>query len=165
MPRIFDNIDESLAPALQETLALSKRADFCVGYFNLRGWRTIDSHVEKFAGVENQQCRLMVGMAASAEDELRSLLAVNRHKRIDQGEAIQLKKKLAESFRRQLCYGIPTDADEAGLQRLAKQLKSSTQSVAEATQALYEEDVLCIEKHDTQNGEPQLICSLGLIGN
>lgn len=35
MPRIFDNIENSLLSALADSLKVAKRADFCVGYF----WR------------------------------------------------------------------------------------------------------------------------------
>ena len=64
MPRIFDNIEKPLLPALQETLKVAERADFCVGYFNLRGWHHLTGHVDRWTGGAGQCCRLLVGMDA-----------------------------------------------------------------------------------------------------
>ncbi len=124
MPRIFDNNDQSLLPALRETLACSGRADFCVGYFNLRGWKQIDSTIERWGGGSDSCCRLLVGMQRLPQDELAEALQnVGADDGIDNSAAIRLKKKLAEEFRQQLTFGVPTNADEAGLRRLAKQLR------------------------------------------
>ena len=74
MPRIFDNIAQQLLPALRETIELSTRSDFCVGYFNLRGWKELGSYIEPWPGGEGHCCRLLIGMAKVAEDEgLRAL--------------------------------------------------------------------------------------------
>ncbi|MDO8690159.1 MAG: hypothetical protein Q7R39_09165 [Dehalococcoidia bacterium] len=116
MPRIFDNIDQKLLPALQATLGVSTRADFCVGYFNLRGWKQRDSYVDKWAGSDGQCCRLLVGMQRLPQEELAAAMSViRRDGQIDNQTAIRLKKKLAEEFRHQLAIGMPTNDDEAGL--------------------------------------------------
>ena len=123
MPQVFDNIDKHLLTALSEAMGLSERSDFCVGYFNLRGWRQIDSLVEKWAGGDGHCCRLLVGMQQMPQDQLRSAMSlVKGDEQIDQATAIALKRKLAQDFRDQLTVGIPTDADEAGLRRLAAQI-------------------------------------------
>jgi superfamily II DNA or RNA helicase len=125
MPRIFDNIENKLLPTLRETLNVADHADFCVGYFNLRGWKQIDTYVEQWGGGEGNRCRLLVGMQRPPQDELSDLYAlVKQDTGIDNQTALRLKKKLAEDFRDQLTKGVPTNEDEAGLRRLASQIKA-----------------------------------------
>lgn len=125
MPRIFDNIELQLLPVLQETLAVSHRADFCVGYFNLRGWKQLDTYVDQWAGGDGQCCRLLVGMQRLPQEELLALMGlVRRDVGMDNQTALRFKRKLAEEFREQLTIGVPTNEDEAGLRRLAAQIKA-----------------------------------------
>ncbi|MEW6187286.1 MAG: helicase-related protein [Thermodesulfobacteriota bacterium] len=125
MPRIFDNIDQKLLPALQETLNLADHADFSVGYFNLRGWKELDTYIEKWAGGDDRCCRLLVGMQRLPQEDIRMAFSLTRKQdTIDNQTALRLKKRLAQDFHEQLTIGVPTNEDEAGLRRLAAQIKA-----------------------------------------
>lgn len=125
MPRIFDNIEAELLPALRETISLSDRADFCVGYFNLRGWKALDSYIEHWSGGDGHCCRLLVGMQRMPQEEIHALFGLMKNGgEIDQPTVVRLKKELVERFREQLTVGAPTNEDEAGLRRLAAQIKA-----------------------------------------
>ena len=120
MPRIFDNIDQLLLPALRQTLEITDRSDFCVGYFNLRGWKAIDGLVEQWPGGTGHQCRLLVGMQRLPKDDLRQAYSLlPREEQISNQYVIRLKRTLAKEFTDQLTFGAPTDEDEVGLRRLA----------------------------------------------
>ena len=47
MPKIYDNIELHLTEGLKNYIGASKRTDFCVGYFNLRGWKEVAESVDK----------------------------------------------------------------------------------------------------------------------
>ena len=130
MPSIFDNLTPGtrLLPALRETLDASSRADFCVGYFNLRGWRDIAPHIDRWEDDEGP-CRVLIGMQPRPDEELREALRKTLNlpgdpSGIDNATAHRLHVDLAEQLREQLTAGAPSDEDERTLRRLAVQLRA-----------------------------------------
>lgn len=131
MPKIYDNIENHLTQGLNETLEVSQRTDFCVGYFNLRGWKEIADKIDTLSGrtvTEEKDefyrvCRLLVGMQKLPVDILRDYFKTEEDYIIDQNEAVKLKKQLAQEFKDQLTIGIPSDADEKALRKLSQQMK------------------------------------------
>lgn len=134
MARIYDNIDAKFTEGLQGIIsaALVKRVDFCVGYFNLRGWDLIIDQIDQLPGdyVEEDSsresrfsvCRLLVGMHQPPEELIRWLYGKDGHK--PDAEFVRSQKlKIAREFRRQLQRGLPSKKDEITLRRLSQQLK------------------------------------------
>jgi SNF2 family DNA or RNA helicase len=125
MPRIFDNIALHLLPDLREALNASYRADFCVGYFNLRGWNEIGEHIDTWTGCDGRCVRLLVGMQRLPQDELRTYYQfIKSEGELDNSTKLRLKKKLAEEFRNQLTIGAPSNQDEISLRRLTSQIRA-----------------------------------------
>ena len=127
MPRIFDNLESTstLLPALQETLVLASRADFCVGYFNLRGWGALAPYVDEWKPSDGP-CRVLIGMQRLPHEALKDALSLlDRSAAIDNQAAHRLRVQLAEQLRQQLTSGVPTNADERTLRQLATQLRAN----------------------------------------
>lgn len=132
MARIYDNIEVKFTEGLQGIISNVgvKRIDFCVGYFNLRGWNLIVNQVDELPGdyvYENDDrklriCRLLIGMHRPDEDLIRSLYS--KHDDLPDAEyAMQCKLQIARDFRKQLLLGVPTKTDEWTLRRLSTQMK------------------------------------------
>ena len=133
MANIYDNIDMKFEQGLNDIITDGgvKRVDFCVGYFNLRGWDLVVDQVDRLEGdfvIEGREsihrtCRLLVGMHQPPEDLVRILYS-QEDNTPDAEMAQRIRRKIADSFRKQLLLGIPTKHDEWTLRRLAMQLRS-----------------------------------------
>ena len=125
MPNIFDNISQQLLPTLRDSLAHSTHADFCIGYFNLRGWRELADSIEHFEGGDKGCCRVLIGMHRSGLEEVRQVQRFDRENvRMDNGQVKRLARELAQEFREQLTIGAPSNADERALRQLAAQIRA-----------------------------------------
>jgi len=125
LPTIYDNIENVLAEGLRRVLPGANAADFCIGYFNLRGWVNIadlvDQHLD---GQDGRRVRLLVGMSRPPEEEMRlAQSAIKRDERLDGPTAARLKQQATASFKEQIEFGLPTADAERTLRQLARQLR------------------------------------------
>ena len=131
MARIYDNIESKFVQGLQELITdvAVKRVDFCVGYFNLRGWDLVVNQIDQIPGdfvyendkQEFRRCRLLIGMHQPDEELVRRLYSTPQIP--DAAYVQQCKLEIARDFRKQLLLGLPTLRDEWTLRRLSAQLK------------------------------------------
>lgn len=147
MSKIYDNIgDNKFLDGLHGIVCAPGvvRADFCVGYFNLRGWRSIANEVNDLVGGEvkermfsggkdqwcdvERKCRLLIGMCRPMQDVIHEIYAVNVQK-VDDERAKSWKRSACADFRRQLTIGVPTKEDELALRMLRNQLANGIVAV------------------------------------
>ena len=131
MARIYDNIEMKFTEGLQGIITNVgvKRVDFCVGYFNLRGWNIVVDQVDTLTGdfvyEDNKRifrkCRLLIGMHQPSDELIRQLYTEQQLP--DANYVSQCKLAIAHDFRRQLQLGFPTKQDEFTLRRLSAQMK------------------------------------------
>ncbi|MBQ9693162.1 MAG: helicase [Kiritimatiellae bacterium] len=138
MSKIFDNINVSFETGLKQILENTGviRADFCVGYFNLRGWRQVMTQVDALPGdliVErvdgkmaevHRTCRLLIGMHRQPSELVRKMFSPIRRDLLDNNHANRWRTQVLEDLRKQLTYGIQTQQDEEALQKLKEQLSA-----------------------------------------
>jgi len=99
LPQIFDNISgDNLSQALNQTLTGAKRADFCIGYFNLRGWNLLLDSVDQLTGSQLDEkieddaiykARVLIGMQKTPQAELEEYYSLN-NPRIDNATANEI---------------------------------------------------------------------------
>lgn len=131
MARIYDNIETKFTQGLQDIITNMgvKRVDFCVGYFNLRGWQLVVNQIDQIPGdyvyegnrQEFRCCRLLIGMHQPDQELVRRLYSKDLP--TDAAYAQQCKLEIAREFKKQLLLGLPTKQDEWTLRRLSAQLK------------------------------------------
>ncbi len=138
MAYIYDNIETKFTLGLQGIITSVgvRRVDFCVGYFNLRGWDLIINQIDQLPGdyvYEDDNrvlrvCRLLIGMHRYDEELVQQLYS--RDDKLPDAEFVQqCKLKIALDFKRQLLLGLPTKKDEVTLRRLSRQLKEGKVTV------------------------------------
>ena len=170
MAYIYDNIESKFAQGLQDLITDPgvKRVDFCVGYFNLRGWDLVVNQIENLEGdfVDegynrvHRCCRLLIGMHQPDEELVRRLYSTDEP--VDSSKAQQYKLEIARDFKKQLLLGNPTKRDEQTLRRLSAQLKANKVCVKLFTKYPLHAKLYLAYKPDSRNNIAAILGSSNL---
>lgn len=159
MPRILDNHprhrsdpEHELRAALHQSLADASRLDACVGYFNLRGWDQVAEAVDGLAPAndDDPKARVLIGVTPAAESAAlrRSLASTSADQSVDNATAARLKTETVAALRSQLTWGVPTDAHEAALRTLRRQLvRGDVRVKLHTAYQLHAKLYLCVREH------------------
>ncbi len=136
MSKIYDNIGDGkkFKQILEDVITEPgiQRMDFCVGYFNLRGWDFIADEINQLEGEYiyegdervHRTARLLIGMQKAPQELVR--LRYAKRQFIPDADYVQkCKRKIAEEFRQQLLIGSTTAQDEITLRTLCSQMKEN----------------------------------------
>lgn len=107
VPRIFDNIEADLLGALRDILQASKRADFGVGYFNLRGWSSLADLADAYPGADEECCRVLIGMHRPPEEVMRETQKASRQEQEPaKGDLKRLRRRMVRSLKEQIEFAF-----------------------------------------------------------
>ncbi|MCQ2257284.1 MAG: SNF2-related protein [Bacteroidaceae bacterium] len=134
MSKIYDNIGDGkkFKDILDNVITEPgvERMDFCVGYFNLRGWDFIADEINELEGEYiyegdervHRVARLLIGMQQAPEEIIR--MRYRRTPFIPDADYVQkCRRKVAEEFHKQLLIGSSNAHDETTLRMLCSQLQ------------------------------------------
>ena len=178
MADIYDNSQErKFVDGLKKNITAIgvKRVDYCIGYFNLRGWDQIATEIDTLEGEnvyehdefqqpihKNRFCRLLIGMHRPDEDLIRELYSCREPDPIDNEQMLRCKLKIAAEFQRQLMLGAPTDKDEQTLRHLAEQLRGGRVCVKLYLRRPLHAKLYLAYRNDETNPHPTIMGSSNL---
>lgn len=174
MALIFDNRDEehSFTRALNERLFENpvKRVDFCVGYFNIRGWDMIMDQVDNLTGDDIEEgyerkrryCRLLIGMHQPDRDLLERYYGIDDDFSVDNDYKTKCRVQIAQEFKKQLLIGLPTKKDKFTIMRLVHQLREDKVCVKLYTEVPVHAKLYIAHYDSTRSAEYSLMGSSNL---
>jgi superfamily II DNA or RNA helicase len=130
MPSIYDNsTGKNLSDGLSGAMENGHRLDACVGYFNIRGWKTLGPEVSRLEPqTDSQRARVLVGMLDRPDQvllqHLRQASAKNENIDYDGETMVKELNAIVVNLADQIVSGVPNSSDLTALTLLRDSLRA-----------------------------------------